>query len=484
MRSLLLLIFLIPALLQGQPIESYFSYSTFNSPESGPYIETYLTVIGSSIRYEQLGNNQYQGSVNITYIFRKGEEVERFRKYNILSPVVTDTVNGLVNFLDQQRIMLPNGEYELDIVIGDALDEGQGFSTTQLVRMNYPKDEVSISDIELVQKFQKSDETNMLTKSGYSILPYASSFYPENQKDLKFYVELYNLDKLLGDGTKYLLKYYIQRYEDQKPLSRCVGYSKQVAKNVTVMMKEFNIESLPSGNYELAIELRNQKNELIKIKKLFFQRSNPRLKIDVASLDIASYESSFAVDLPEDSIDYYINSLVPIADPMENRFITHDVSDLKDEVIKRKFIYSFWMKRDELDPEQAFDVYQAQLAEADLLYATQIKKGFETDRGRIFLKYGKPNTVAKRGREPNVYPYEIWQYYQLPVRSNARFVFYNPDLVSNDYALLHSNVFGEINDYRWKYKLQKRDNQFHDLDQTEPDAGAGSWSNDLFNTPR
>ena len=53
-----------------------------------------------------------------------------------------------------------------------------------------------------------------------------------------------------------------------------------------------------------------------------------------------------------------------------------------------------------------------------------------------------------------------------------------------DFELLHSTAIGEVRDYRWKFRLQKRDNAQNNLDI---ESGNDHWSNemdDLFNNPR
>jgi hypothetical protein len=69
-------------------------------------------------------------------------------------------------------------------------------------------------------------------------------------------------------------------------------------------------------------------------------------------------------------------------------------------------------------------------------------------------------------------------------QSNRKFVFYNPDLVTNDFELLHSDVTGEYSDYNWKVKLMDRNYQTNDLDEQDPDFGWGSNVNDFFTAPR
>ena len=57
--------------------------------------------------------------------------------------------------------------------------------------------------------------------------------------------------------------------------------------------------------------------------------------------------------------------------------------------------------------------------------------------------------------DPASYPYEIWQYYKLNEMTNARFIFYDPEMSDQNFDLLHSNVPGELYDPAWHYKLQR-----------------------------
>ena len=116
-------------------------------------------------------------------------------------------------------------------------------------------------------------------------------------------------------------------------------------------------------------------------------------------------------------------------------------------------------------------------------FGTLIQRGYETDRGRVYLRYGAPNSINQRYNEPSAYPYEIWQYWQIRSQTNVRFVFYNKDEVSNDFALLHSDLRGEINNRQWEMFLFQRNNVF-DVDQNNINNQFGNWSNDLFRNPR
>ena len=50
----------------------------------------------------------------------------------------------------------------------------------------------------------------------------------------------------------------------------------------------------------------------------------------------------------------------------------------------------------------------------DRLYKSGFGYGFETDRGNIFMKYGKPNDIVTVENDPSAPPYEMWVYNDFP----------------------------------------------------------------------
>jgi hypothetical protein len=120
-------------------------------------------------------------------------------------------------------------------------------------------------------------------------------------------------------------------------------------------------------------------------------------------------------------------------------------------------------------------------------FSTTAFRGYDTDRGRVWLQYGAPDQRTVVENEPNSYPYEIWQYYRLKPQNqtNKKFVFFNEDLASNDYKLMHSDARGEVYDANWQMKLQKRTVQSNNMDITKP--GIDHYGNNVdenFKNPR
>jgi GWxTD domain-containing protein len=161
----------------------------------------------------------------------------------------------------------------------------------------------------------------------------------------------------------------------------------------------------------------------------------------------------------------------------------------------QQFFYNFWQSRSASSPEITWLEYYKEVMRVNKEFSTFGLKGYDTDRGRVYLQYGPPDQRAKSDIEPSAYPYEIWEYYSLTDRSqqlsnpfnkqsNKKFVFYNPDLVSNKYVLIHSNAIGETSNPAWDLMLHKRDTQSPNLDSEKKSEHYGGNANDSFQNPR
>ena len=98
--------------INAQTLNSFFTYSVFNSTETGPYVETYLSTIGKTAVFSKNENGKYQADIGVTIVFKQNGKVIKFKKFNLKSPEVLDSLLSKPNFLDQQRFSLKNGEYD------------------------------------------------------------------------------------------------------------------------------------------------------------------------------------------------------------------------------------------------------------------------------------------------------------------------------------------------------------------------------------
>ena len=504
---LLLAFFITSATFAQAPkfIQAQFFYSKFLSPTDGPYVETYLSVIGNSVVYEQLENGKFQGKVLVSLIFTEDTTVVNFDKYELLSPELDDTTNITANFIDQQRFQLPNGKYNLEITIRDANSDYEPTPTNQTVLVDFPENEVSLSGIQLVESFTQTSEPNQLTKSGYDLIPYVNNYLPDNVNSLIFYTEIYNSDKQLGTDGQFLINYYLESYETGKKLNKFTSFKRQQAQPVSILFANFNIDDLPSGNYRLVVEARNRENKVLASNKLFFQRNNPDVVSDYTDYAGVSAQNSFVSQITgKDTLRQYIDYLGPISTNMELNFVNYqiDKGDADMEMMKR-FFFNFWLDRDELNPEHAWKQYLSAVELVNEEFGapgSKGTKGYKTDMGRVYLKYGPPNTITDRPFDSSTsgmtindggatvpdagsVPYQIWHYYTLDELNlrNRKFVFANIHIALNDYKLIHSNVPGEIQNENWQAELHWR----FQHGTTLPDGDKyGGQSGDFYNNPR
>jgi len=490
MKKLLIPLFFLllctSALLsQGKTIKAYLNYNIFFVPGQGPYIETYLSVDGESVIYVLNENGKFQGSIEVTFIFRQKGEIKDYDKYQLFSPEVTDSSYINFSFLDQQRYFIPNGQYDMEIIISDLNADKKPFSAIQPVDINFNEKDICFSGIELVKSFTPSMDQSIITKGGFDLVPLVHNFYPEPISKLTYYTEIYNSDKNPGTGEKFLVSSSMKAFETGIIMKEFSSFKKYDTKAVVPVLNEYDISRLPSGNYLIAIEVRNKLNELIAQNEIFFQRSNPNMQYDVADLALIDINATFAHKITNnDSLLEYIKSLEPIATEIEKTFIYKQAktTDLK---TRQQFFFNFWSARNPLTPEFAWKEYYIQVQIVDNAYKTQISKGYETDRGRVYLKYGPPNIISESYNEPSSYPYEIWHYYELGGNQrNKKFVFYSTDMLTNSFKLLHSDAIGEVSNYKWQIFLNSRWYDPYSVDAENAPDIYGSEADDYYRNPR
>jgi len=491
MKNIILFLSTLLTFLAGpataRNLQAAFSYCTFYQPGKAPFVETYLAVDGKSVYYQSAPGGGFQAAIEISIIVRTNDSVRYFDKYNLLGPVINDTLESLQSFKDLQRIPLGNGKHEMSLTVKDLNNaEAEAYTITQDLSISYYPEIISISDIELLSSYRKSDKEGPLFKHGYEIIPLVDNFFGADNNTLRFFAEYYNTGMVLGKSD-FLLSYQIVNHESRQIAGDYSRFSRESAGEAGILLSEFDITGLPSGNYDLVISIRNKQNELLAMKNCFFQRSRPVVQISDNETQLqtgrmltATFEGNMN---NRDSLAEYIRCLWPISSPNENNFALNQLNIAELELMQQ-FFYDFWKKRNENTPHESWNKYKAEVEKVNQSYSSGPKKGYMTERGRVYLKYGAPNQISRAYNEPATYPYEIWQYYTLGNQSNRKFVFYCPEIGGNDFSLLHSDARGEIFEAQWMVILKRRTETLNDVDKTKARKTFGDQSEQLFQNPR
>ena len=487
--SALCLAIAISGMAQNKAVQSFLSTTSYNVPGDKPFVENALAFDCASVVYNQFETGKYKATVEIQTIFKQGDEIRNFSKVALDSPVVTDTTNIVGAFVDQQRFSLENGEYTMEITVKDLNNPKQiPYSSTQTIAIQYPNDAPAVSDILLVESFSKADKPTEFTKSGYNLVPRVYSFYLNNTNSLTFYTELYNSDKYYPEGGQYLVNYYIQSYESSVKM-KDFNYSKRMdVSNVNILLNTLNIKDLPTGNYYLVVEMHDRTNALLASNSVFFQRYNPGCEMNLEDIAATHLANTFAEHINDlDTLREYLRCLNPRCTEAERDYVNNLVKT-DDKETMQQFLYNFWNTRAPFNPKEAWQEYYSQVQRVNASYSTRTKKGYMTDRGYVYLRYGTPDKICEEPFEPGAFPYEIWHYYEVAGQRNKHCVFMSQDMVTNDYQLIHSDIIGEVNNPRWQMMIYSR---FYGqeytgdiIDQTEAPNAWGTRAGDLYNNPR
>ncbi|NOQ71708.1 MAG: GWxTD domain-containing protein [Crocinitomix sp.] len=460
----------------GKP-QVYFNYKLFHTPDQKAFVSTSLQFISGSFKYKGDGNGNLNAQVEITQIFSKDEKIIIADKYVLDSPLMKDST--VDDFYDVQRYALEPGFYNYELVIKDLLS-GEEVKGEQMIEVgSMDKASVVISDIEFIEDAYKTDEQNNFTKSGFFILPYLTNYFPPEITKIAFYAEVYNSSHVLGEGEQFLITCDVSHYSTGRKVAGIFKHQRMNTGPVSPTIMFVPIETLPSGDYNLNVNVINKANDTLTTKQVFFQRRNDILPEEIVSIQDIEIDPSFKQSINWDSIPYFLGSLMPISERYEYETIRKMLKGT-DTTFMEKYFYAYWKETNSIDPQREWKAYKLQVQYTEKLFGTQIKFGWETDRGRIHLKYGSPNQMVDRPNEPSAYPYQIWHYYRIGQRSNIRFVFYNPDLVTNDYPMLHSDMQGELQNYRWEADLHKRDTPNTSVDDPGGSVHFGGSSGTLF----
>ncbi|MFZ1495926.1 MAG: GWxTD domain-containing protein [Saprospiraceae bacterium] len=423
-------------------------YTTYYSPET-PYVELNIFVLGKTVRFQKIDSTHQQAGVEVITTFSKDSQIVKFDKYILQSPIS----NNSINFLDLKRYTLPNGKYSLSVTITDQNDT-TNFQTYQATfELQQNKAVVQQSDIQLINGFKRDTSYNTpFVKNGIYLEPIPFNYCHKSLEQLTFYTEVYNTLEILK--APYLIRYFIEKVTSNSTYeTSIIAHKRREPKNIDVLLLALDISALPTGNYNLVVEIRNKQNELLSQKKAYFQRNNPYLQ-NTANVnnDIVNHE--FVKNFSLEDLRYGLKAIVPQVDGNEASVINLLLQE-KNEQAMKNYLFSYWANQNHNQPEKAFAQYMEVAKAVDNMYRSGFGYGFETDRGFVFLKYGRPDDIVAVEDEPSAPPYEIWKYNKIKNQTRVKFIFYNPSLGTNDFKLLHSTARGETNNPRWLVDLYK-----------------------------
>jgi GWxTD domain-containing protein len=442
-------------------LDASLSVASFDSSDK-PYAELQFHFVGKTLQYKMLRDTfHWQASAEIVILFKQNEKIIQFDKYILEGPIVA----GPQNFFDIKRYGLEQGAYDLEVSITDVNKPLSKKIFNQKINIFFDKSKVYQSDIQLIKHFYQDSTNSPLAKNAYIFQTLPFDFYDKNAERLIFYNEIYNTDKLQNQELTTTYAIYDERL-GQNGLPVFTQYKPLRAKPQNVVFNQFDITKIPSGNYVFSVEIRNQNKELLSKKTINFQRSNPYLNLVKDGIDQESLKEEFVERLNTDTLRYSLKAIACKINGDESK-VLNEVIKANEASAMRLHLFRFWAGRNPNNPEKAYNDYMKVARAIDITYRSGFGYGFETDRGYVFMKYGRPDDITTQTSSPDAPAYELWSYNDFPItkQTNIKFLFWDGD-GSGNMRILHSNARGEISDKNWKTKLYRN--------------SRNQWTNDGF----
>lgn len=249
----------------------------------------------------------------------------------------------------------------------------------------------------------------------------------------------------------------------------------QVPPGGGVLKGQLDLSGLPAGSYVMKAELELGGQKVERSAEFSMAALDQTLQSDVARREAARVtDAGYFEQMNNAELDAAKEPLELIAKSGELSAYTKDLSVRG----KRRFLAAFWQQRDPTpgtDANETRQQFYDAIAFADRGYGEHgraARPGWKTDRGRVFVRNGKPDEVLTRpqaGRSP---PYEVWHY---TTGKNRYYVFVDQAGGLGNYRLITSNDVREQTLPNWQELLHKAD-AIADISRflgMELDAGVG-----------
>lgn len=319
-----------------------------------------------------------------------------------------------------------------------------------------------VSDVFCFEKAVPSEKDHVFYKSGFAIYPKFQTgkyLYNVNDSVLNYYMEFYDI----SSDTELFVERYIKAKARNLAIKSTYSVKPFKPAKRKVESNAIRIADLASGNYELVITIFDS------TKKRLVNTSVPFQKITAVKKQTQiAQKKNHVRELYKKSLfeKHGLNNVhrlnqflaaMALQQKKTERRVFYNAIDNPNVKEKENFFLNFWEEKDRLHPQFAIENFANMFDAVQNKFAYRGKDGYKTEKGRVYIEYGKPDDIEQKSRDNNSKPYEIWHYYKLKSgQGNVIFVFQDLNS-SGNYELFHSNAVGELENPQWRSILQSID---------------------------
>lgn len=425
-RNVLFFLLFLPFI--SQAVEIKLHTVSFLDGNMKPFIEVQYQIPSRSIKFDKNDAGKWQGAVKMKVLVSQNDKILFNEAYDLFSQELEDT-NIFFKLTDFKRI--PVGSGPLSVMV-----QATDYLTGKKV----------------------NDRKDFLFKR-----PYLTS-------ELCFIEDYFQLDEpvFVSHGKTLLLPQLTPRY--RSPLEFGMLYFETYKKAETYQVCVY--DSLDNLYYKQLVEHGNEKikQHVVKLPRLQIGSGNLKVTLEKQSTQDVLAEGNIWVEKARDEerfltlskrqIKKYIEWVTPIGELSELSMLVDAFND-PDTIEAKKGFYAFWIMKAPKKTWLAWIEYQKTVAYVNKTYQMGKMPGYKTDRGRVYLQYGKPFDIVEFSNNPTSYDYEMWQYPNDGKTGDARFYFVNYSFTHNNFTLAHSTSLGEAQNPNWRETLNRAKQDYY-----------------------
>ena len=358
-------------------------------------------------------------------VYQDWEEKE-ISLYDSLNPGAQTT------YIDIKSVdLLPDSVF-LQLTIQDTLTGKIGQVSGEFIIRSFG-DEFSLSDLYFVSHVQRASGSSVFEKHGIMLVPHPSrSFFVSDdiQKAFVFY-EINNLSYKSTNKSFFDAICTVFDIKGQE-VFRNVRELIKINSNNTSRVEIIPVGKFKNGIYRLLVEVIDSASGVKRQISGYFK---------VVRED--SDETDILPMTKEEAAKYY-DQIKYIASQQEKE-VYHQLNPSG----KQEFLLRFWKSRD-TDPSTPENEFMLEHFRRLAIAEEKFKGGINSDRGRIYIKYGPPVEIKRQPSSAGTSrEIEIW-IYAIEGRTDFVFVDRNGD---GKYVLVHSNHIDEYSNPGWQEGL-------------------------------
>ena len=376
--------------LFGSALFQYNIYNFAGNTPDSSRLDFYISFVNDLLQFVKIDNDLYQAEYELTIAILdkdKNPVQDRFMTGTLEAAGFSETNSRVKGARVQITMYVPPGKYFYLIQLIDKDTRQTLERSKQITVRDFAIGQLHLSDIVFVDQIE-TDDNGVIR-----MVPNLRALINNKNSNFQAYTVVYPPDDV--DSVR-VIQSILTRHD--KLVDRKIIKVAADRKAIPLIIDLKDRIDAP-GRYWLKLEVSAGKNK-VEIKRRFAVEWK-KLVVDETNLKLA------------------IEQLEIIAGGKELKKIK--TAKGEEQV---KLYDEFWQKRDP-DPSTSVNELKEEFfrridfANRNFISTFSEREGWETDRGRVYIKYGEPSQVERQATEINMPSYEIWYYNSI----QKRFIF-------------------------------------------------------------